>query len=47
MLSDSAGIRMGGREMDSFDLGYVQVTAVVNMLMNIYVPNILGFFFTN
>ena len=41
MLNDSAGIRMGGREMCSFDLGYVKVTAVVNMLMNIYVPNIL------
>jgi hypothetical protein len=26
MLNESAGIRKGGREMDSFDLGYVQFT---------------------
>jgi len=44
MFNDSAGIRMGGREMSSFDLGYVGVTAFVNMLMSIYVPNILEFF---
>ena len=45
MLSDSAGIGMGGREMDSFDLGYVKVTVIVNMLINIYVPNILEILF--
>ena len=41
MFNDSAGIRMGGREMGSFDLGCVRVMALVIMLMNIYVPNIL------
>ena len=45
MFNDSAGIRTRGREMGSFELVYVQVTALVNMLMNIYVPNILEIVF--
>jgi hypothetical protein len=45
MLNDSAGIRIGFREMCSFDLGYIKVTAVVNMLINIYVPNIMEIIF--
>jgi hypothetical protein len=45
MLNDFAGIRMGISEMCSFDFGYLQETAVVNMLMNIYVPNILEILF--
>jgi len=45
MFNDSAGIKMGGREMGSFDLGYVKVRALVKILMSIYLPNILEILF--
>jgi len=45
MLNDSAVIRIGVREMCSFDLRHIKVTTVVNMLINIYVPNIMEIIF--